>query len=129
MASAIATDHAQQWRVPGADEPADGSKWPWLSAGEASTASIGLPAGTSIREGQVPPRISGYARLRMRQRHIPEFVVQAVYAEPGGIDRVTATGAPDREIRWRLYDDQRVEIVVDLVDDTIVSAWHMGVEI
>jgi hypothetical protein len=30
---------------------------------------------------------------------------------------------PDREIRWRVYDAQRVEIVVDLVDDTIVSVW------
>jgi len=24
---------------------------------------------------------------------------------------------------WRVYDAQRVEIVVDLTDDTIVSAW------
>ena len=76
----------------------------------------------------MPPRISGYARRRMRQRHIPEFIVHAVYAEPDGIDWVTATGAPDREIRWRLYDEQRVEIVVDLVDDTIVSAWITRVE-
>ncbi len=24
---------------------------------------------------------------------------------------------------WRVYDAQKVEIVVDLIDDTIVSAW------
>ena len=64
----------------------------------------------------------------MRQRHIPEFVVRAVYSEPDGVDRLAATGRPDREIRWRVYDDQRVEIVVDLVDDTIVSAWITRVE-
>jgi hypothetical protein len=34
-----------------------------------------------------------------------------------------AEHGPDREIRWRVYDAQRVEIVVDLVDDTIVSVW------
>jgi hypothetical protein len=45
----------------------------------------------------------------MRQRRIPEFVVSRAW--------------PDREIRWRGYDAQRVEIVVDLTDGTIVSAW------
>jgi len=29
----------------------------------------------------------------------------------------------NREIRWRRYDDQVVEVVVDPGDDTIVSAW------
>jgi len=34
---------------------------------------------------------------------------------------------PDREVRWRRYDDQIVEVVIDTTDDTtddtIVSAW------
>jgi hypothetical protein len=30
---------------------------------------------------------------------------------------------PDREVRWRRHDDQIVEVVIDMTDDTIVSAW------
>jgi hypothetical protein len=57
----------------------------------------------------------------MRQRRIPEFVVLQVFHDPDGVE-LNAAG-PDREIRWRVYDAQWVEIVVDLTDDTIVSAW------
>jgi hypothetical protein len=35
---------------------------------------------------------------------------------------VNATSVSDREIRWRVPDAQRVEIVVDLVDDSIAHA-------
>lgn len=59
----------------------------------------------------------------MRQRHIPEFLVRQVFDEPDGIEPQRDGARPDREIRWRVYDAQRVEIVVDLTDDTIVSAW------
>jgi len=59
----------------------------------------------------------------MRQRRIPESVVRQVFDEPDGIEPDTLGHAPDREIRWRVHDAQRVEIVVDLTDDTIVSAW------
>ena len=71
----------------------------------------------------MPPRITAYARRRMRQRHIPEFVVRQVFDEPDGVEPETDGLRADREIRWRVYDAQRVEIVVDLIDDTIVSAW------
>ena len=46
-----------------------------------------------------------------------------VHGEPDGAYEDAAEHGPDREIRWRVYDAQRVEIVVDLVDDTIVSVW------
>ena len=59
----------------------------------------------------------------MRRRHIPEFVVRQVFDEPDGVEPDINELRADREIRWRLYDAQRVEIVVDLIDDTIVSAW------
>lgn len=59
----------------------------------------------------------------MRQRHIPEFVVREVFGEPDGVELDAIEHGPDREVRWRVYDAQRVEIVVDLIDDTIVSAW------
>ncbi len=80
-------------------------------------------ARVSETEPGVPPRITGYTRAKMRRRHIPEFVVLAVHDEPDGTYVDAAEHGPDREIRWRVYDAQRVEIVVDLVDDTIVSVW------
>ncbi len=58
----------------------------------------------------------------MRQRRIPEFVVLQVFNEPDGVELNESGAWPDREIRWPVYDAQRVEIVVDLTDDTIVSA-------
>lgn len=74
------------------------------------------------------PRITDYARNRMRQRRIPEEVVLRVYDDPDGVHQSSARHAPDREVRWRRYDDQVVEIVVDLIDDTIVSAWITRVD-
>jgi hypothetical protein len=58
-----------------------------------------------------------------RQPAPPQFVVLDVHGEPDGAYEDAAEHGPDREIRWRVYDAQRVEIVVDLVDDTIVSVW------
>lgn len=68
-------------------------------------------------------RISGYARHRMRQRHIPEAVVLAVFDDPDGSYLSTSVHGPDRQVRWRRYDDQVVEVVVDLIDESVVSAW------
>lgn len=68
-------------------------------------------------------RISGYARHRMRQRHIPEAVVVEVYKDPDGTFTSEPAHGPDRQVRWRRYDDQVVEIVVDLLDGSVVSAW------
>ena len=48
--------------------------------------------------------------------------------EPDGIHPSGVHHAPDREVRWRRYDAQVVEIVVDLIGDTIVSAWITRVE-
>jgi len=59
----------------------------------------------------------------MRRRHIPEFVVLDVYGDPDGSYEDAAEHGPDREIRWRVQDAQRVEIVADLADNSIVSAW------
>ena len=59
----------------------------------------------------------------MRQRHIPEAVVAEVYDDPDGSFLSAAVHGPDRQVRWRRYDDQVVEIVVDLVDGSVVSAW------
>jgi len=36
---------------------------------------------------------------------------------------VTCVDGHHLEIRWRVYAAQRVEIVVALVDDTIVGVW------
>ena len=44
------------------------------------------------------------------------------YKEPDDV-RPSRT-APDREVRSRVYDDQVIEIVVDLTDDAIVSTWR-----
>src|SRR5712691_9683899 len=66
------------------------------------------------------PRLSLYLRRRMRQRRIPEFVVLQVFSGPDRVELNGSGARPDREIRWRVYDAQRVEIVVDLTDDTIV---------
>ena len=59
----------------------------------------------------------------MRQRHIPEAVVVEVYEDPNGSFLSAAAHGPDRQVRWRRYDDQVVEIVVDLLDGSVVSAW------
>ena len=48
--------------------------------------------------------------------------------EPDGIHPSGVHHAPDREVRWRRYDAQVVEIVVDLIDDTIASAWITRVD-
>ena len=68
-------------------------------------------------------RITGYARHRMRQRHIPEAVVVEVYEDPDGSFLSALAHRPDRQVRWRRYDGQVVEIVVDLLDGSVVSAW------
>lgn len=68
-------------------------------------------------------RISGYARNRMRRRRVPESVVAEVYDDPDGSFLSAPVHGPDRQVRWRRYDDQVVEIVVDLVDGSVVSAW------
>jgi len=73
-------------------------------------------------------RITDYTRNRMRQRRIPEVVVLQVFDDPDGVHPTDIHHVPDREVRWRRYDDQVVEIVVDLIDDTIVSAWTTRVE-
>ena len=69
------------------------------------------------------PRITGYTRNRMRNRHIPEEVVLRVWDDPDVTYLSSEHHGPDRQVRWRRYDDQVVEIVVDLIDDTIVSVW------
>lgn len=56
-------------------------------------------------------------------RHLPEVVIVQVFDDPDGRYADADSHGPDREVRWRMYDQQRVEIVVDLTDDTIVSAW------
>lgn len=68
-------------------------------------------------------RISGYARSKMRKRHIPEPVVRQVYDDPDDTYLDAPKHGPDREVRWRQYDDQRVEVVVDLTDGSVVSVW------
>lgn len=64
----------------------------------------------------------------MRQRRIPIGVALETYRDPDG----TRLGQPDgrggREIRWRRYDQQVVEIVVDLSDGAIISAWITRVQ-
>jgi hypothetical protein len=65
-------------------------------------------------------RISGYARKRMKQRHIPEEIVRQVFSDPDGSGFLEH---PDRELRWRVYDRQRVELVVDLIDGSVVTVW------
>jgi hypothetical protein len=64
----------------------------------------------------------------MRQRRIPEAVVRQVFADPDGEYESLQWHGPDRQVRWRRYDDQVVEIVVDLRDDTVVSAWITRVD-
>ncbi len=59
----------------------------------------------------------------MRQRHIPEAIVVEVYEDPDGSFPSASGHGPDRQVRWRRYDDQVVEVVVDLSDGSVVSAW------
>ena len=56
----------------------------------------------------------------MRKRHIAEEFVKLTYADPDGREPASV---PGREIRWRNYDWQRIEIVVDLSDGSVVSVW------
>ena len=71
----------------------------------------------------MPFRITAHARQRMRRRHISESVVREVYEEPHDRYEDAPEHGPDREVRWRAYDGQIVEIVVDLTDGSVVSAW------
>ena len=48
-------------------------------------------------------------------------VIELVYRDPDQ-SRPSMT-APDREIRTRRYHGQVIEIVVDLTDGSVVSAW------
>ena len=73
-------------------------------------------------------RITGYARRRMRRRHVPEAVVIQVYDDPDDTYPSPESHGPDREVRWRRYDDQVVEIVVDLADGFVVSVWVTQVD-
>jgi hypothetical protein len=59
----------------------------------------------------------------MRQRHIPVEVALEVLRDPDGAYPSPAGHVPDREVRWRRYDGQIVEVVIDMTDDTIVSVW------
>jgi hypothetical protein len=59
----------------------------------------------------------------MRARHIPQDVVMQVYEDPDDTYLSPERYAPDRQVRWRRYDDQVVEIVVNLIDGSVVSAW------
>jgi hypothetical protein len=69
-------------------------------------------------------RLTRHARDRARQRRIPLALALEVYADPDDV-RPSKT-SPGREIRRRAYDDQVIEIVVDLVDGAIVSVWRKG---
>ena len=76
----------------------------------------------------MPFRISGYARHRMRRRHIPESVVIEVYEDPDDRYEDAPEHGPDREVRWRRYNGRVVEIVVDLTDGTVVTVWSTRVD-
>jgi len=65
-------------------------------------------------------RITRHARRRMRTRHIPEELVNQTYRDPDGRE---PAHDPEREVRWRVYDRQRLKIVVDVVDGSVVSVW------
>jgi hypothetical protein len=65
-------------------------------------------------------RLTRHARKRARARHIPVEIIAAVYADPDG---VRPSGLPDREVRSRRYDWQVIEVVVDVVDGSVVSVW------
>ena len=74
-------------------------------------------------------RISAYARRRMRQRHVPEQLVSETHGDPDGVyPSPIERHGPDREVRWRRYDDQVVEVVVDLADGSVVTVWVTRVE-
>jgi hypothetical protein len=61
----------------------------------------------------------------MRRRRIPEDIVRQTYDDPDGRE---STRDPEREVRWRVYDRQRAEVVVDLVDGAVVSVWITQVD-
>jgi len=67
-----------------------------------------------------PFRLTRHARTRARRRHIPISIVAEVYSDP---DDVRPAEVQDRELRTRLYDRQVIEVVVDLVDGSVVSVW------
>ena len=64
----------------------------------------------------------------MRQRRIPIVVALETYRDPDGTLPGQSEGRESREIRWRRYDQQVVEIVVDTSDGAIVSAWITRVQ-
>lgn len=71
----------------------------------------------------MPFHITRHARQRMRVRHVNEEIVREVCEDPDDSYASPERHGPDREVRWRRYVGRVVEIVVDLVDDTIVSVW------
>jgi hypothetical protein len=68
-------------------------------------------------------RITRHARQRMRVRHIPEVIVHEGCGDPDDSYASPEHHGPDREVRWRRYDEQVVKVVVDLADHSIVSVW------
>jgi hypothetical protein len=70
-------------------------------------------------------RLTRHALIRARQRGIPIVVVEEVYEDPDY--RAPSHRNPDRELRGRQYDDRLVEIVVDLVDGSVISVWKTQV--
>ncbi len=64
----------------------------------------------------------------MRLRRIPIAVALETYRDPDGTLPGQPEGRGSREIRWRRYDQQVVEIVVDTSDGAIVSAWITRVQ-
>ncbi len=68
-----------------------------------------------------PSGFTEHARRRARLRHIPPTIIEQVYGDPDY--RRPSERASDREVSGRAYDDLVIEIVVDVVDGSVVTVW------
>ena len=70
-------------------------------------------------------RLTRHARQRALQRRIPIHLIRDVFTEPDDVRPSLTT--PGREIRARIYDDDVIEIVIDVADERVVTVWRKKV--
>ena len=66
--------------------------------------------------------VTPHAARQARRRNISLVAMEAIYADPDDVR--PSSHDPHREIRGRWFAGSRVEIVVDMIDGRVVTAWR-----
>ena len=71
-----------------------------------------------------PSLMSRHALREARRERIPLEMIRLTYEEPDSV----RPSQPDelREIRTRWFSAEGVEVVVDVLDDRVVTVWRRG---